>query len=43
MMRSNLKSETAKGYLRNVIEMGDLLKNIANVEKILSTKEQPTN
>ena len=30
-IRSNLKGDTAKGYIRNLVEMGDLLKHIADV------------
>jgi hypothetical protein len=32
-LRTNLKGDSSKGYLRSVIEMGALLKSIAAVEK----------
>lgn len=37
-IRSNLKGETAKGYVRNIVEMGGLLKNIAAVEQKIDNK-----
>jgi hypothetical protein len=41
-IRSNLKGDTAKGYLRNLIEMGDLLKYVAAVKQDLEhTSQEP--
>jgi hypothetical protein len=34
-VRSNLKGDSAEGYVRNIVEMGGLLKSIAKVTKIL--------
>lgn len=41
-IRSNLKGDTAEGYVRNIVEMGGLLKSIAKVEQIVDTDpEEP--
>lgn len=40
-IRSNLKGDTAKGYLRNIVEMGDLLKSIASVKQDIEQKSDP--
>ena len=41
-IRSNLKGEGSKGYLRNIIEMGGLLKHIADVKyKIEQKSDEP--
>jgi len=40
--RSNLKGDSAKGYIRNIIEMGGLLKTIAAVKQdVEQEKKQP--
>ena len=39
-VRSNLKGDTAKGYVRNIVEMGGLLKKIAAVEKMVDKDPQ---
>ena len=36
-----IKGDTAKGYLRNIIEMGDLLKSIAVVKQDIEQKSDP--
>lgn len=44
-IRSNLKGDSSKGYVRNIVEMGGLLKSIAKVEKAIDSEpsepEQP--
>lgn len=41
-IRSNLKGDTAEGYVRNIVEMGGLLKKIAKVEQIIDAEpEEP--
>jgi hypothetical protein len=41
-VRSNLKGDSSEGYVRNIVEMGGLLKKIASVEKMLDTDpEEP--
>lgn len=42
--RTNMKGDSAKGYIRSVIEMGGLLKSIAKVEQAIDnepTQEKP--
>jgi len=38
--RTNMKGDTAKGYIRSIIEMGGLLKAIAKVEDKVEDKQQ---
>ena len=41
-IRSNLKGDTAEGYVRNIVEMGGLLKKIAKVEQMVDADpEEP--
>jgi hypothetical protein len=41
-IRSNLKGDTAEGYVRNIVEMGGLLKKIAKVEQMVDDNpEEP--
>jgi len=41
-VRTNLKGDTAKGYIRSLIEMGGLLKAIAAVEDDIVADANPT-
>ena len=40
-IRSNLKGDSSEGYVRNIVEMGGLLKKIAAVEKSVDTISDP--